>query len=117
MTTTRPTNNPCTCPHCTTPDTQETPAPPPTVPNFLAIPTPIRIHYPDGHTQDCTLHPDGHFTMQLPNGEVLRNAFSLEEMCEQNWEGCRIELGPLPLEPAPPGPERPVMEQPPLPAT
>jgi hypothetical protein len=56
-------------------------------------PRPFRVHFPDGRTQDVTLHPDGVMTTVLA-GQVLRSLFTFDEMRERNWEHTQIEWDP-----------------------
>ncbi|MFE3123718.1 hypothetical protein ACFXHD_09885 [Streptomyces hydrogenans] len=96
---------PCGCRHCTPsttpPDTsaiEPDPAPRPTVP------TPIRVHYPDGRTQDATVHPDGRLSTNIA-GQTHWSALTLDDMRRANWAPpTRIEWSPPPLAPPPPRP-------------
>lgn len=65
-------------------------------------PRPFRIHYPDGHVRDYTLHPDGHLTLTAA-GQVLATSLSFTFMAETSWADAHIEWDPqlLPDEPAP----------------
>ncbi|WP_406143249.1 hypothetical protein [Streptomyces anulatus] len=91
------------CPHCRAKNGADVA---PVVPEPIALPDPMpstaapfRIHYSDGHTQDCTLHPDGRLTMTA-GGSDWRSALTFEEMADTSWNGAHIEWNPQPLEPA-----------------
>ncbi|MEU7155129.1 hypothetical protein [Streptomyces chrestomyceticus] len=56
----------------------------------------FRIHYPDGHARDYTLHPDGRLTMTA-GGQQWVSALSFDEMAAMSWGGARIEWDPAPL--------------------
>ncbi|MEV5261774.1 hypothetical protein AB0L02_27505 [Streptomyces anulatus] len=90
------------CPHCRAKNgTDAIPAAPEpiTLPDPMPTePAPFRIHYPDGHTQDCTLHPDGRLTMTA-GGHDWVSALSFEDMAATSWDGAHIEWNPEPLEP------------------
>jgi hypothetical protein len=69
-------------------------------------PRPFRVHFPDGRTQDVTLHPDGVMTTVLA-GQVLGSLFTFDEMRERNWEHTQIEWDPPPLPQEPEADARP----------
>lgn len=107
----RPTQ-PCTCRHCATPAAAENhPEPEPI--QLPATPTPIRVHR-DGHTQDCTLHPDGTLTTVI-GGQPYRNLLTFAEMRERNWQAARIEFDPGPLADEP-EPEAEAVQEPLVPS-
>ncbi|WP_097866544.1 hypothetical protein [Streptomyces sp. rh34] len=91
------------CPHCRAKNGTDTV---PTAVEPIALPDPMpeqptgfRVYYPDGHTQDCTLHPDGRLTMTAGGSDWV-SALAFEEMAETSWAGVHIEWNPGPLEPA-----------------
>lgn len=102
------------CPHCRTQADDDTaPAGPPAIalPDPMPeAPTPFRVHYPDGHTQDLTLHPDGRLTMTAGGREWV-SALSFTDMAATSWEGAHIEWNPDPQETAPTPPAAPVVVQ------
>ncbi|WP_406143722.1 hypothetical protein [Streptomyces anulatus] len=91
------------CPHCRAKNGADVA---PVVPEPIALPDPMpstaapfRIHYADGHTQDCTLHPDGRLTMTAA-GHHWKSALTFPEMAETSWAGAHIAWNPEPQEPA-----------------
>lgn len=88
------------CPHCRAKNGADLPpaAPEPiTLPKPMpSAPAPFRIHYPDGHTQDCTLHPDGRLTMAAAGSNWV-SALTFDAMAGTSWAGAHIEWNPKPL--------------------
>ncbi|MFE0699148.1 hypothetical protein [Streptomyces sp. NPDC058872] len=96
----------CKCLRCRTTDQ---PAEAPVVHEPVTLPDqprPFRVHHPEGRTQDCTLHPDGHLTTVMA-GQQWVSALDFDEMRATSWERAHIEWDPAPLlDPAPtPEPE------------
>lgn len=108
------------CPHCRAKAGLETPAVevgPIPVPELPEQPRLFRIHYPDGHARDYTLHPDGRLTMQI-GAELYVTTLTFAFMTETSWAAAHIEWDPQPLpEPVPVEAEpEPVQDAIPLPA-
>ncbi|MFE5591480.1 hypothetical protein [Streptomyces sp. NPDC056549] len=87
----------CTCRHCGLATQADTVAPVAYEPVLLPTePRPFRVHYPEGHTQDCVLHPNGRLTTVM-TGEAWVSALSFDEMRASSWEHAHIEWDPAPL--------------------
>ncbi|NML55327.1 hypothetical protein HHL19_16265 [Streptomyces sp. R302] len=107
--------SPCDCPHCTPQ------APVPAAPADELEPTSLpsrpqlfRVHYPDGRTQDATLHPDGRLSTNVA-GQTHWSPLTLDDMRRANWAPpARIEWNP---EPTTPPASSPAAVHPPSPAT
>lgn len=93
------------CPHCRAKaglnGAQQLPVEPITMPELPEQPRLFRVHYPDGHTRDHTLHPDGRMSMQA-SGQTLWSMLSFAFMVGTSWVGAHIEWDP---EPPPAEPE------------
>lgn len=93
------------CPHCKAKQAGDVETVTPPEPITAELPEQsrlFRIHFPDGHTRDYTLHPDGRLTLAI-GGQVLTTALDFEFMAGTSWAGGHIEWDPEPL-PAEPEP-------------
>jgi hypothetical protein len=107
------------CPHCRAKqagDTETVVAPGPITAELPEQPRVFRIHFPDGHTRDYTLHPDGRLTLAI-HGQVLTTALDFEFMAGTSWAGGHIEWDPSPLVEEPEPNATPVAVQDAIPLT
>ncbi|MFF8412884.1 hypothetical protein [Streptomyces omiyaensis] len=89
---------PCDCHRCLPPT--PTAKPPTGDLEHVQLPSSprlFRVHYPDGRTQDATLHPDGRLSTDIA-GQTHWSALTLDDMRRANWAPpTRIEWDPPPL--------------------
>lgn len=88
------------CPHCRAKKAGQDEAAP--LPESITAqptdaPRTFRIHYPDGHTRDYTIHPDSQLTMTFA-GQRFSTSLTFEDMAATSWAGAHVEWDPQPQE-------------------